>query len=70
MTDKREMLDLQAKARRAGRVANLCIDEGTIAGVFYLDANGPGRQKAGALLDPLSFAEIERAKAPWWRATP
>ena len=67
MTSLAELKELQSNARRAGRVANLCFNEqNEITGVAYLDAKGPGRQRAGMILSPLSFAETERAKPKWW----
>lgn len=61
-----ELLEVQTEARKAGRVANLVIDEGKPLAVFYLDSKGPGRQRSGMFLDPLSFIETERAKPRWW----
>ncbi len=64
-----EIQQLQAKARRAGRVANLLLDEqSNLTGIAYMDPKGPGRQKAGMILDPLSFAETERPKKAWYEA--
>ncbi len=71
MTHTRELLDLQDKARRAGRVANFFRDEaGHVDGVFYLDPHGPGKQRAGMILDPLGFAERERVKPFWYDMLP
>ena len=68
-THRAELNDLQEKACLAGRTCTFCINENTgyIDSVFYLDPYGPGKQKSGVLLDPLSFAERERAKLQWWQ---
>ena len=69
MTHRAELLELQYKARRAGRVANFTLDtEGRIDGVFYLDPRAPAlsRLRSGSLIGPLSFAEKERTAAAWF----
>ncbi len=54
--DKRELLDLQAKARKAGRVCNFFFsEEGHMTSVFY-GANA----NRGRVTSLLSFAEQER----------
>lgn len=51
MTDRVEILRLQARARTLGMVCNLAFDEdGHLSGVFF-------REK---WLDPLTFAEMAR----------
>lgn len=66
MTDRRELIDLQDKARRAGRVCNFFFNEqGQLDSAFYLDPESKGRFRAGAILSLLSFAEIERKKLYW-----
>ncbi len=68
MTHKEEIEALQDKARRAGRTANLCINEnGTITAVCYLDPKSAGAFRAGKVIDVLTFAETERAKPAWWK---
>lgn len=63
MTYKAELIQLQRKARRCGRVADFIYDkDGFIDSVFYMDQNGPGLQKTGLMLSPIAFAEFERAK--------
>lgn len=71
MTHLAELLDLQDKARRAGRVCSFFreTESAPIDAVAYLDAKGPGRQRAGLILSPLAFAEIERPKLAYWQAT-
>ncbi len=65
MTDRAELERLQAKERACGCVCNLLLDEaGRIDGVYYLDPEGPGRQRTGLTYGPLAFAEMARAK-PW-----
>ena len=59
MTHKNEILALQAKARRAGRLCNLIYSEtGALEAVAYIDR----------VIDPLSFAEREREAATISRA--
>ncbi len=70
-TDRRELLDLQDKARRAGRTVTFFreTEDGPIDGVFYIDPKmpAPARSRVGILLDPLTFAEIERTKPVWYK---
>jgi len=64
-TDRRELLDLQAQARLDGRTVEFQLDrEGWIDKVYYLDPKGQGHLRKGMTLGPISFAELERAKAP------
>lgn len=63
MTDRKELEKLQKGARAAGRIANFCIDSsGYIDAVAYLDPKGGPRTRAGCILSPLVFAEMEREK--------
>jgi hypothetical protein len=62
MTHRRELEDLQRKARKAGRVCNFFIEAGSITGVFYQSRPNTN----GRVMDLLSFAEIERAKPHWY----
>jgi len=67
MTHRKELEALQDKARKAGRTVTFFLSgEGYIDAVFYLDPKGPGRQKSGMILDPISFAERERPKPHWY----
>ncbi len=69
MTSRRELIDLQDKARRAGRTVTFARDtsDGPILGVFYLDPLSPGPAfRAGKWIAPLSFAETERTRPAWW----
>jgi hypothetical protein len=64
MTHRAELLDLQQKARNAGRTCNFYYTEqGYIDGVAYMDpqASPLSRLSGGMILDPLTFAEKERA---------
>lgn len=67
MTSREELNRLQINARKAGRIANFCISkEGFVDSIFYLDSKGKGREKSGMTIDPITFAEKERAKKKWW----
>lgn len=57
MTCRRELEELQLKARRAGRICNFYIGPTGVEAVFY----------EGRIYDPLTFAEKERVKPEWWR---
>ncbi len=64
-THRQELLDLQAKATRAGRTALFNVDrEGRIDSVFYKDpkAGANALSRTGITLGPITFAEIERTK--------
>ena len=70
MTDRRELKELQDKARRAGRVVTFFFDEigNLMNGVFYLDPMAKGGSlRAGKIIPLLSFAEIERERPVWWQ---
>lgn len=66
MTHLTEIKDLQAKARRAGRIVNLFIDGDVITGVFYRNPRATAlRLKVGMILPVLSVAEKERMPPAW-----
>ncbi len=69
-THRQELLDLQAKAERAGRTVLLNVDDqGRIDSVFYRDpkAGATSLSRTGITLSPISFAEIEREKPVWYK---
>jgi len=62
-THRDELIALQAKARRAGRICTFFFDEnGRLDAVFYMDPKGGERARAGYITSLLSFAETEREK--------
>lgn len=69
MTTRIELNDLQEKAWRAGRICTFFIDTNNFVNkVFYLDSKSrASRLRAGYILDPLSFAEKERAAPAWYQ---
>jgi hypothetical protein len=68
MTHRDELERLQVKERACGCTVTFYRDEaGHLSGVFYLDPEGTSKERAGVLLDPLTFAERARPKLEAWQ---
>lgn len=68
MTHRDELEWLQAKERACGCTVTLYRDSaGHVSSVFYLDPEGTRGERAGLMLDPLTFAERTRPKREAWQ---